>query len=129
MTTIFSQDRFVRIWFALLELAWDQSQTQQGSGKKNARKGGMSAPNASRPNGDARDFGLARKAAVAVLLSGPWSPEKNREMLVLQVCKGNGFCFLPTPMRQSNMFSDGGEIETWIRVLPLPSLLGGFIQT
>ncbi|CAB1101364.1 unnamed protein product [Ectocarpus sp. CCAP 1310/34] len=79
-----SSKRLVRIWFALLELAWDQSQTQQGSGNKKARNGGMSATNASSSDGDARDVGLARKAAVAVLRSGPWSPEKNRELLVLQ---------------------------------------------
>ncbi|CAM9443819.1 unnamed protein product, partial [Ectocarpus sp. 12 AP-2014] len=58
--------------------------TQQGSGKEKAKNRGMSAINASRPDGDARDVGLARKAAVAVLRSGPWSPEKNRELLVLQ---------------------------------------------
>ncbi|CAN0153578.1 unnamed protein product, partial [Ectocarpus sp. 12 AP-2014] len=77
-----SSKRLVRIWFALLELAWDQSHTQQGSGKKKARNEGISATNASRPDGDA--VGLARKAAVAVLRSGPWSLEKNRELLVLQ---------------------------------------------
>lgn len=32
-----------------------------------------------------RDVCLARKAALAVLQSGPWSPERNRELVVLQV--------------------------------------------
>lgn len=49
---------------------------------------------ASRPssntNSVGRDIELARRAAVAVLKSGPWSPEKNRELVVLQVMRTRG---------------------------------------
>ncbi|CAM9269015.1 unnamed protein product [Scytosiphon promiscuus] len=59
-----SKSRLARLWFTLLELAVDDGRGGEGGG--------------------GRDAGLARKAAVAVLRSGPWSPERNRELVVLQ---------------------------------------------
>lgn len=44
----------------------------------------------SHTNSIGKDIELARRAAVAVLESGPWSPEKNRELVVLQVIMTKG---------------------------------------
>lgn len=88
-----SLSRLVRLWFGLLELAWDppnstnknQHQSERTStGKKKNGKNNASSRLASTDE-DGRDVSLARKAAVAVLQSGPWSPDRNRELLVLQV--------------------------------------------
>lgn len=56
----------------------------QGALKKSVK---LSVSTSSHGN---RDVGLARRAAVAVLGSGPWSPEKNRELVMLQVRVGVG---------------------------------------
>lgn len=78
--------RLARLWFALLELAWDHEQgnppthpQKQRGGDSNGRRGSPT------PDDGGRSIELARKAAVAVLRSGPWSPDRNRELVVLQV--------------------------------------------
>eukprot|EP00903_Cladosiphon_okamuranus_P014428 g13389.t1 len=81
-----STKRLARLWFALLELAWDQEQINPSIQQQKQRGG---ASNGRRGSSTLKDGGrsveLARKAAVAVLRSGPWSPDRNRELVVLQV--------------------------------------------
>lgn len=84
-------DRLARLWFALLELAWYQEggspSTQQQQQPQQQRRGGDNKGRraSSAPDDGGRSVDLSRKAAVAVLRSGPWSPDKNRELVVSQV--------------------------------------------
>lgn len=87
------------MWFALLELIWrgDSSCLGNAPGSNGSGSGNASATTGN-PRSSTREAGidpagikngriirLARRAAVSVLRSGPWSPAKNRELVVMQV--------------------------------------------
>lgn len=85
--------RRARLWSTLLELAWEPSTQEQGGRKHDPgvqSNGAGKADNymnssKSRMKSNKRDLRLARRAAVAVLDGGKWDPQKNRELVVMQV--------------------------------------------
>lgn len=107
--------RRVRLWSALLELAWDPSTQEHGGRKHDAGVQGSGAVQAdkkkssrSNVNSSKRDLGLARRAAVAVLDGGRWDPQKNRELVVMQVTRFASGCL--TYDREVSPFFDMGSV-------------------